>query len=105
MTSNLVGGAFQRLEESRKYAFGSYCIFGTDGENEIHGFWVFRGPEIPREVRESADFDSYDFTVADLDNQVHRERINAFLAWKEIPGVASFNGVSALAFNDGKIFK
>jgi elongation factor 1-gamma len=105
MTCNLVGGAFQRLEEVRKYAFGSYCIFGADGENEIHGVWVFRGNDIPREVRESPDFESYDFTPANLDDATHRHRINAFLAWKEIDGVASFAGVTKLPFGEGKVFK
>jgi len=105
MSCNLVGGAFQRLESARKYAFGSYGIFGGDGENEIHGVWVFRGPEIPFEVRDSADFDSYDFTRANLDDQTQKERINAFLAWKEIPGLANFHGVSKLPFTEGKIFK
>lgn len=49
--SNLIGGFYQRLEKLHKYAFGTMNIYGEVGSFEIHGVWVFRGPEICPDVR------------------------------------------------------
>jgi len=104
MTCNLVGGFFQRLEEVRKYAFGSFCVFGEDGSNELHGVWVFRGQEIPNEVKECPDFESYDFSKITEVNDETKLNINAFLAWQEIDGSAKFS-ISSRPFNQGKNYK
>jgi len=100
---NLLNGFFQRCESVRKYAFGSFCIFGQDNENEIVGLWVFRGQDVPAEFADIPDTDSYDFTKYDLDNEAHKTEINAVLAWTELNGVGKFP--SAKAFNQGKNFK
>lgn len=97
MSSNLVGGFFQRLERARKYAFGSMVILGEDNKNEITGFFVIRGQEIPPEVSEAADFDSYTFVKVNTDDAAVREKYNAVIAWDE-----KINGKT---FADGKIFK
>lgn len=105
MTCNLLNGTFQRWERVRKYAFGSFCIFGVDNDNEAHGIWVFRGPGIPAEIAEADDCDSFEFTKLDITKTEDKERINAFLAWGEIPGVASFHGLTNKTFDQGKLFK
>jgi len=104
MTCNLLGGFFQRCEEARKYAFGSHIVFGGDGDTEIHGLWVFRGPDVPNEIRETGDYESYSFEKLDPENAAHRLEINALLAWKEIEGLAKFSGCSK-PVNQGKNFK
>jgi len=105
MTSNLIGGFFQRVEDVRKYGFSSTGIFGDDTKNEVHGFWVFRGPEVPAEITDAPDYESYKFTKLDHTDKKNREIVNALLAWKEIPGIAAFNDLTSLPFNSGKIFK
>ncbi|KAJ3100971.1 Elongation factor 1-gamma 1 [Phlyctochytrium planicorne] len=98
MSSNLVGGFFQRLEHVRKYAFGSLCILGEDNKNKIAGYFVFRGPGIPAEVTDTADYDSYTFTkVDDLKDKKFRDAFSAFLSWDEV--------IEGAKFSDGKIFK
>lgn len=97
MSSNLVGGFFQRLESARKYAFGSLCILGKDNDSVIAGYFVFRGLDIPFEVRDSADFESYSFTKADHTDPKVRELYNAYIAWDET--------IEGKPFADGKIFK
>ena len=97
MSSNLVGGFFQRLERARKYAFGSMVILGEDNKNEITGFFVIRGQEIPPEVSEAADFDSYTFLKMDPNNAKVREDYNAIIAWDE--------KIYGKSFADGKVFK
>lgn len=97
MSSNLVGGFFQRLERARKYAFGSMVILGEDNKNEITGFFMIRGQEIPPEVSEAADFDSYTFVKVDPSDAAVREDYNAIIAWDE--------KIYGKVFADGKIFK
>jgi len=97
MSSNLVGGFFQRLESARKYAFGSLCIMGEDNKSVIAGYFVFRGLEVPFEVKDSADYDSYKFTKADHTNAKDRELFNAYIAWDE--------SIEGRKFADGKVFK
>lgn len=50
MTSNLIGGFFQRLEKLHKYAFGSMIIFGEEPNLSVGGVWLFRGQEVPPDV-------------------------------------------------------
>lgn len=98
MSSNLVGGFFQRLEKVRKYAFGSMCVFGEDGNNEIGGIFVFRGSEVPEDVKDVADYESYTFSkVENLEDPSFRELFGDYLAWD-----GKFGGKK---FADGKIYK
>lgn len=97
MSSNLIGGFFQRLDRARKYAFGTMLVLGEDNKNEITGFFVFRGQDIPTEVREAADFESYDFKKVNSSDKVIRETFEDFIAWD--------GKLEGKKFADGKIFK
>jgi len=93
MTSNLLGGFAQRLDKLRKYGFGSMIILGQEPKLEIQVCFLFRGQEIPNEMKECDDSEHYNWTKANTDDAATRERINQFLAW-DMPN-----------FNQGKIFK
>jgi elongation factor 1-gamma len=97
MSSNLIGGFFQRLERARKYAFGSLIITGEANNSKISGYFVIRGQEVPEEVYECPDYDSYTFTKVDSADPKVRESYNDYIAWEgpTLPG----------KFADGKIFK
>ncbi|RKO86991.1 hypothetical protein BDK51DRAFT_35188 [Blyttiomyces helicus] len=97
MSSNLIGGFFQRLERARKYAFGSLLVLGEDNKNEIVGYFVFRGTGVPFEVSDAADYESYDFKKVNTDDKAIREEFNAYIAWDEV--------IEGKKFSDGKIFK
>ncbi|KAJ3218958.1 Elongation factor 1-gamma [Dinochytrium kinnereticum] len=97
MSSNLVGGFFQRLESARKYAFGSLCILGEDKKNQISGYFVFRGDGIPFEVSDCADFESYNFVKVNHTDAKFRELFAAYLAWDDV--------IEGKKFADGKVFK
>jgi elongation factor 1-gamma len=100
MTANLVTGFIQRLEKLRKYAFGCILIFGTDGDNEITSFWLFRGKDIPQEMIECDDSEHYNWTRVDnYEDPAVREKINDYLAWD-----GKFGGKTK-SFVEGKAFK
>jgi len=46
MSSNQIGGFFNRLEASRKYLFGSVGVLGTSGNSVISGALLLRGQEV-----------------------------------------------------------
>ncbi|RUS14795.1 hypothetical protein BC937DRAFT_93329 [Endogone sp. FLAS-F59071] len=93
MSSNLIGGFFNRLERARKYAFGSLIVTGENNNNAIAGYFIIRGQEIPEEVTDAADFESYTFVKVDSALQEVREDIARYFAWT-VPG-----------FQDGKVYK
>jgi len=97
MSSNLVGGFFQRLENSRKYAFGSMLICGTNNDSVISGYFVFRGHGVPAEVLDVPDYESYAFTRVNEEDAKVREDFNAVIAWDAT--------IEGKAFADGKVFK
>ena len=97
MSSNLIGGFFQRLDRARKYAFGSVMVCGEQGNSSISGYFIFRGQDVPFEVTDAADYESYNFTKRNVDDAATKAEFNDYIAWEgsHLPG----------KFADGKIFK
>ncbi|KAF7721906.1 Elongation factor 1-gamma [Apophysomyces ossiformis] len=94
MSCNLIGGFFARLEMARKYAFGSLVVCGENNNNTISGYFLIRGQEVPFEVYDAADYDSYTFTkIEPAQYEEKKDEIYKYFAW-EVEG-----------FQDGKIFK
>jgi len=97
MTCNLVSGFIQRLDKLRKYGFGSLIIFGDEPKLEISSAWLFRGKEIPGEMKEVDDYDQYEWRKADSSDPATRELINDYFCWD--------GNLGGKKFNQGKIFK
>ncbi|KAJ3340531.1 nuclear protein localization protein 4 [Gonapodya sp. JEL0774] len=97
MSSNLVGGFFQRLESARKYAFGVLLVLGENNNSVISGYFVFRGQEVPEMVVDAPDYESFEFTKVDSDNAAVRKDFEDYLAW-DVP-------IGGRKFADGKAFK
>ncbi|ORX69679.1 elongation factor 1-gamma [Linderina pennispora] len=97
MSNNLVGGFFNRLERARKYAFGNLLVLGQDSNNQIWGYFMLRGQEVPEEVTDAADYESYTWTKVDHKDPKTKAEIEDCFAWEG----------SALPreFADGKTFK
>jgi len=96
--NNLVGGYFQRLEKLHKYAFGTMNLYGSAEEGwDLSGAWVFRGAEIPPDMRECDDSEHYDWTPIDRSDKAQMSRFDDFLAWE-----GQENGKK---FAVGKVFK
>jgi len=97
MSSNLIGGFFNRLERARKYAFGSLVVLGEDNANSIAGYFVIRGQEIPEEVSDAADFESYTFQKVNHTNPEVKSSFEDYIAWD-----GYLDGKKCA---DGKVFK
>jgi len=97
MSSNQIGGFFNRLEASRKYLFGSMGVLGTANDSIISGALILRGQEVEPVVNVAPDWESYAYKRLDLGNEEDKKFFEAALAWDlEIDGKK---------WADGKNFK
>jgi len=99
MTCNLVTGYMQRLDKVRKHGFGSLLIFGDEPKLEIACVWLFRGTEIPEEMKAVDDYEQYTWTKLDSEDATHRAIVEDFWAWD-----GKF-GKEGRVLNQGKTFK
>ena len=44
-------------DEFKKYAFGVHGVYGNNNEFKVKGLWMWRGEEIPQEIKENEYFD------------------------------------------------
>jgi elongation factor 1-gamma len=87
MSSNQIGGFFNRLEASRKYLFGSVGVLGETGNSVISGVFILRGLECKPVIDVAPDWESYAYTKIDLSNEANKSFFEAALAWDlEIDG-------------------
>lgn len=82
MSSNQIGGFFNRLEASRKYLFGSVGVLGTAGDSVISGTLILRGQQVQAVVEAAPDWESYSYVKLDLKgNEEDKKFFEAALAW------------------------
>ena len=81
MSSNLIGGFFNRLEASRKYLFGSVGVLGTNNNSVIAGVFILRGQDFKPVVEVAPDWESYNYKPIDLNNAEDKAFLEAALAW------------------------
>ena len=88
MSSNQIGGFFNRLEASRKYLFGSIGVLGTSGNSIISGALILRGQDVKSVVEVAPDWESYAYVKLDLkEKEDDKKFFEAALAWDlEIDG-------------------
>ena len=87
MSSNQIGGFFNRLEASRKYLFGSMGVLGETNNSVSSGALIARGSEIKPVVDVAPDWESYEYKRLDLNNTDDKAFFEAALAWDlEIEG-------------------
>jgi elongation factor 1-gamma len=99
MTSNLIGGMFQRIEKLRKNAFGSMCVFGENNDNLIAGVWMWKGTGLafPLCSDWTTDYESYDWRKLEIDNAEDKKLITDMFMHE--------GSIKGKKFNQGKIFK
>lgn len=100
MSSNLIGGMFQRLDKMRKQAFSSVCLFGEDNNSTISGVWVWRGQELafPLSADWQIDYESYEWKKLDASSEETKKLVTQYFSWEGADKAGR-------KFNQGKIFK
>jgi len=105
MTCNLLGGFLQRCDDARRYALGVMVLAGNDEDAppfEISGVWIFRGLEVPREMKDNPDSEYYTFSKLDSNNADHRKRIETYFFADDVPNSKGNGTLKAL---DRRFFK
>jgi len=98
MSSNQIGGFYNRLEGSRKYLFGSVGVLGAANDSLISGVLILRGHDHQAVVDVAPDWESYDYKRLDIyGNEEDKKYFEAALAWDL--------SVDGKAWADGKNFK
>ncbi|KZP33184.1 eEF1-gamma domain-containing protein [Athelia psychrophila] len=82
MSSNQIGGFFNRLEASRKYLFGSVGVLGSANDSLISGTLILRGLDVIPVVDVAPDFESYEYKKLDLENADDKAFFESALAWE-----------------------
>ncbi|KAG8795228.1 hypothetical protein FRC12_016869 [Ceratobasidium sp. 428] len=97
MSSNQIGGFFNRLEASRKYLFGSVGVCGEANNSVISGTLILRGLDYKPVMDVAPDWESYEYKKIDLENPEDKAFFEGALAWD-----LEVNGKK---WADGKNFK
>jgi len=99
VTANLLNGFLQRFEGPfRKYSFGVLDVVGKDKSFDIQGVWMFRGLEIPAEIKEHPSYEYYTFRKMDpIANKDDKKLVNDY--W------CSMEQVEGLPITDRKVWK
>lgn len=101
MTSNLIGGFFNRLEASRKYLFGAASVYGTTNDSIIQGAFLVRGQEALPAFDVAPDFESYEFTKLDPTKAEDKTFVEDQWSWDKPITVKG----KTYEWADGKVFK
>ncbi|PCH43228.1 elongation factor 1-gamma [Wolfiporia cocos MD-104 SS10] len=98
MSSNQIGGFFNRLEASRKYLFGSMGVLGQTNDSIITGALILRGQDVKPVVDVAPDYESYEYTRLDLSNAEQKAFFEGALAWDlEVDGKKWVDGKNVSA--------
>ena len=81
MSSNQIGGFFNRLEASRKYLFGSMGVLGGNNDSVIAGVLVLRGADYRPVVDVAPDWESYEYKKIELGDAADKSFFEGALAW------------------------
>ena len=81
MSSNQIGGFFNRLEASRKYLFGSVGVLGQTNDSVISGVLILRGQDVAPVVNVAPDWESYKYEKLDLKDEQQKAFFEGALAW------------------------
>lgn len=105
MSSNQIGGFFNRLEASRKYLFGSVGVLGATNASIISGTLILRGLEAEPVVNVAPDWESYTYKKIDLANEADKAFFEAALAWDlEVDGKKWVDGKNVSFINKDLLF-
>lgn len=106
MNSNLITGFHTRLEASRKYLFGSACVYGEDNADKhaIQGAYLLRGQDADAVFSVGPDWESYEFTKLDPNNEADRKFVDLNWQWEdECDGMKAVDGKVKRYFDNTRL--
>ncbi|GAB67679.1 elongation factor 1-gamma, partial [Plasmodium cynomolgi strain B] len=84
---NMAGGFLQRLDNNfSKYSFAVITVLGENKDYDIEGVWLFRGTEIPFEMKDHPSFEYHVFKKLDVNNSADKQIVENYWCSKESVG-------------------
>ena len=80
--SNSKGMFLQKLDTFRKYAFAVHGVYGTEGDYKIRGVWMWRGTDIPNEMKEHDNFPYMTIRKLDISKEEDKQLVNDY--WTKV---------------------
>jgi elongation factor 1-gamma len=77
-TCNSASFFLQKADPLRKYAFSVHGVYGTEGNYEIRGVWMWRGTDIPEELKSHDSFPYMTIKKLDSNNEADRNLLNEY---------------------------
>ena len=77
-TSNSKGMFLQKCDALRRYAFAVHGVYGVEDDYKIRGVWMFRGLEVPQEMKDNDLYEYITFKKLDTNNENDRQLIHDY---------------------------
>ena len=68
----------QKLENFRKYSFAVFGVYGEKGNYKVKGVWLWRGNNIPNEIKENDNYDYLKIRKLNIKKKKDRKLIEDF---------------------------
>ena len=73
----------ERIDKDFKdYAFGVHGVYGNEGDYKVRGVWLWRGNEIPNEIKENDYFNYMTITKLNSNNNNDRQLVSEY--WTKV---------------------
>jgi elongation factor 1-gamma len=77
-TSNSKGMFLQKCDALRRYAFAVHGVYGVEDDYKIRGVWMFRGLEIPQEMKDNDLYEYITFKKLDPNKEEDKQLIHDY---------------------------
>ena len=77
-TSNSKGMFLQKCDNLRRYAFGVHGVYGVENDYKIRGLWMFRGKEIPQEMKDNDLYEYITFRKLDTNKEEDKKLVHDY---------------------------
>ena len=77
-TSNSKGMFLQKCDALRRYAFAVHGVYGVEDDYKIRGLWMFRGLEIPQEMKDNDLYEYITFRKLDITKEEDKKLVHDY---------------------------
>jgi len=76
--NNSSGMFLQKLDPFRKYTFSVHGVYGEEGNYEIRGVWMWRGLDVPQEIKEHDNYEYMTIKKLDVNNPADKALVEEY---------------------------
>ena len=77
-TSNSKGMFLQKCDTLRRYAFAVHGVYGVEDDYKIRGLWMFRGLDIPQEMKDNDLYEYITFRKLDINKEEDKKLVHDY---------------------------